>query len=142
MIMPHTGVIDESLYGQEELLMRAKIHAQGSISRFSEGTREDAIAAMYDALSSAMQRYTFPGTTDQTLIVNEGEDLSSDETLFKVLLRSGVFDETVSEEDFDIIAQILDDALESRLVNFDETSFLDITCSLLHQLDVFPFDEI
>lgn len=140
--MPHTGVIDESLQGQDELLMRARIHARGSINRFSEGMREDAIAAMYDALSSAMQRYTIQGTTDQTLIVYDGEDLSSDETLFRVLLRSGVFDETASVEDFDIIAQILDEALENRLESFDETSFLDIACSLLNQLDVFPFDEI
>ncbi len=141
MIMPHTGVIDESLQGQEELLMRARLHARGSISRFSEGRREDAIAAMYDALSSAMQRYAIQGTTDQTLNIYEGEDLSSDEILFRVLLRSGIFDVTTSEEDFDIIVQILDDALENKLESFDETSFLDLSCSLLHQLDVFPFDE-
>jgi len=104
--------------------------------------REDEIAAMYDALSSAMQRYTMQGATDHTLIVYDGEDLSIDETLFRVLLRSGVFDETASVEDFDIIAQILDEALENRLESFDETSFLDIACSLLNQLDVFPFDEI
>jgi hypothetical protein len=103
--------------------------------------KEDAIAAMYDALSSAMQRYAIQGTTDQTLDIYEGEDLSSDETLFRVLLRSGIFDVTTSEEDFDIIVQILDDALENKLESFDETSFLDLSCSLLHQLDVFPFDE-
>lgn len=107
MIMPHTGVIDESLQGQEELLMRARLHARGSISRFSEGRREDAIAAMYDALSSAMQRYAIQGTTDQTLNIYEGEDLSTDEILFKVLLRSGIFDVTTSEEDFDIIVRFL-----------------------------------
>ncbi|MFW9844542.1 MAG: hypothetical protein ACFFEV_08195 [Candidatus Thorarchaeota archaeon] len=129
--LPHTGIIDESLEGEQELLMRARLHTRGGFHRFSQGMISDAIAAFYDALSSAMQRY---------IIVNEiptyNVDISEDSNLFKVIHKSGVFDDTTTLEDFDFIERTLDDALENRLESFDETSFLEIVVSLLNQLEI------
>ena len=50
-------IIDESLEGEAALYMRAKLHVKGGLERFSDGMTADAIAAIYDAISSAMQRY-------------------------------------------------------------------------------------
>ena len=133
--MPHTGVIDESLQGEQELLMRAKLHARGGLDRFSKGMTADAIAAFYDAVSSAMQRL---------IIVREiptnGLDIAQDLELFKVLLKSGILNDTITLEDFDFMQRTLDDAFEDQLESFDETSFLDIALSLLNQLGIIHED--
>ena len=134
--MPHTGVIDETLEGEKELLMRARLHVAGGLNRFSEGTIADAIAAVYDAISSAMQRYVILDGVDHHLIRNENEDISKDEILFRVLLKSGIFDDTTTQEDFDFIEQTLNDAFDNQLETFDETSFLEISFSILNQLGI------
>jgi len=138
--MPHFGVVDESLEEEEALLMRARLHVRGGWIRFSEGRPEDAIAAIYDALSSSMQIFSKSNATDRGLNIAEGEDPSDDLALFKILKRSGVFDGSVSLEDFTYIAQSLDAALENRLAGFDETRFVETTNRLLIQLGVLPFD--
>ena len=136
MKIPHTGIIDETLGGEQELLMRARLHVEGAYSRFSQGMTADAIAAMYDAISLAMQRYVILDGVDYDLIRNDDDDVSDDETLFRVLLKSGIFDDVTTQEDFDFIEQTLDDAFEDELDTFDETSFLEITISLLNQLGI------
>ena len=138
--MPHAGLIDESLDKDEALIMRARLHVKGAWNRFSEGMREDAIAAMYDAVSSAMQSILFRSTSREALVLEDGEDLSDDFTLFKILKRSGVFDESVSIDDFKYLAETLDDVLEKRLVSFDETLFVETVNILLVQLGVIPFN--
>ncbi|TFG31091.1 hypothetical protein EU527_13325 [Candidatus Thorarchaeota archaeon] len=140
--MPHTGVIDETLDGGRELLMRARLHVEGSLRRFSKRMNEDAIAAMYDAISSAMQRYTYPDVVDITLDVSDGEILSDDATLFKILKRSGVIDDSIDTSDFAYISQILDAALENRLESFDKTRFLKLSSNVLFQLRVLTSDEM
>ena len=134
--MPHTGVIDETLVGEKELLMRARLHVEGGFNRFSDGMTADAIAAMYDAISSAMQRFVLLDGVEYNLIRSEDDDVSDDEILFRVLLRSGIFDAVTTQEDFDFIEQTLDDAFEDHLETFDETSFLEISMSLLNQLGI------
>jgi hypothetical protein len=138
--MPHTGLINEAVPIEEALLMRARLHVRGGWIRFSEGRREDAIAAIYDALSSAMQRFLFQSVSGQAMKINKNEDPSNDLTLFTILKRSGIFDESVNLDDFMYIYQTLDDALENRLSSFDETRFIEITNKLLVNLDVLPFD--
>ncbi|MGY5872065.1 MAG: hypothetical protein RTV72_07480 [Candidatus Thorarchaeota archaeon] len=134
--MPHTGVIDETLEGEEALLMRAKLHFQEGLNRFSKGMTADAIAAMYDALSSAMQRIAILNKGNRHLFINEKDDLLIDSSLFKILLQSKIFDESTTEEDFDFIERTLNDAFEDQLESFEETTFLEITIGLLKQLDV------
>ncbi|TFG97834.1 hypothetical protein E4H12_07655 [Candidatus Thorarchaeota archaeon] len=134
--MPHTGIIDEALEGEQELLMRAKLHLKGGLDRFSQGMIADAIAAIYDAISSAMQRFEILDRVNHHLIRNDNDDVSDYKTLFKVLLKSGIFDDATTEEDFDFIEQTLDDACEDQLETFDETSFLEISIGLLNQLGV------
>ena len=135
--MPHTGVIDESLEGEQELLMRARLHTRGGLDRFSQGMTADAIAAFYDAVSSAMQR---------SIIVREipidDVDTSDDLELFKVLLNSGIFNDSTTIEDFDFIERTLEDAIDDQLESFDETSFLEISESLLIQLDIINEGEL
>ena len=134
--MPHTGVIDESLEGEAALYMRAKLHVKGGLERFSDGMTADAIAAIYDAISSAMQRYLFLDDVRCDIQKEDGDDLSDDHVLFEVLLRSGCFDKNTTSRDFEIIEQALDDAFEDRLDSFDETSFLDISLDILRQLGI------
>ena len=136
--MPHTGVIDDSLKGEQELLARAHLHLKGGLDRLENKLEEDAVAALYDAISSAMQRFTYPGVSNQTLIIKEGEDISEDMTLFNVLRRTGIIDNSVSEDDFTYIETVLDDALEYRLSNFNRGKFIETTNRLLMQLHVIP----
>jgi hypothetical protein len=140
IILPHTGLIDESLEGEEALLMRARLHVKGGWKRFSDGETRDAIAAMYDAISSAMQRFLFRNVSENVLALENGEDPSVDFTLFKILKRSGIFDESVSLDDFRYIDQTLNDALEGHLDTFDETRFIEEANILLIQLGVIPFN--
>jgi len=139
--VPHSGLIDESLEREEALLMRARLHVKGGWNRFSEGMREDAIAAIYDALSSAMQRFLFRNVSGKILTLEYDEDPSDDFTLFKILKRSGVFDTSVSLDDFMYIDQTLDDGLENRLDTFDESRFIETANILLIQLGVLPFNQ-
>lgn len=134
--MPHTGIIDESLEGGEMLYMRAKLHVKGGLERFSDGMTTDAIAAIYDAISSAMQRYLLLDDVNCVIKRGEDEDISNDHTLFEVLLRSGCFDKNTTSDDFGFIEQTLDDAIEDRLGSFDETSFLDVSLDILRQLGI------
>ncbi len=99
----------------------------------------DAIAAIYDSISSAMQRFVILDGVDYHLIRND-DDVSDDETLFRVLLRSDIFDDATTQEDYDFIEQTLEDAFEDQLETFDETSFLEITISLLNQLGIVSDD--
>jgi hypothetical protein len=139
-ILPHTGLIDESLQKEDALLMRARLHVRGGWSRFSEGMKADAIAAIYDAISSAMQRFLFQSVSGQVLKLEKDEDPSNDLTLFTILKRSGVFDESVNVDDFIYIDRTLDDALENRMDSFDETRFIEAANILLVQLGVLPFN--
>ncbi|TFG31020.1 hypothetical protein EU528_07255 [Candidatus Thorarchaeota archaeon] len=135
--MPHTGNIDETLDEEQELLMRARLHVKSGLDRFSHGMTVDAIAAFYDAISSAMQRCIIV----REISTNE-VDISEDFTLFKMLLKSGVFNDSITLEDFEYIRQTLEDAFENKLKTFDETSFLDVSESLLMQLGIIKEGEI
>ena len=97
----------------------------------------DAIAAFYDAISSAMQRYIIVRETP-----TNDADISKDSELFKLLLKSGVFNKSTTLEDFEFIEQTLDDALENQLQAFDETRFLEISENLLIQLDIIKEGEM
>lgn len=135
--MPHTGIIDETLDGEQELLMRARLHMKGGLDRFSQGMTADAIAAFYDAVSSAMQRYIIIND-----ILTNDVDISKDFELFKILLRLGVFNDSTTLDDFDFLDQTLEDAFENGLETFDETSFLEICESLLIQLGIIKEGEM
>jgi hypothetical protein len=140
IILPHTGLIDESLEREEALLMRARLHIRGGWNRFSLGMKRDGVAAIYDAVASAMQRFLFQSTPEQALILENDEDPSDDLTLFKILKRSRIFDDSVTLEDFMYLYRMLDDALENRLKSFDETRFIETANILLIQLGVLPFN--
>jgi hypothetical protein len=102
--------------------------------------KRDGVAAIYDAVASAMQRFLFQSTPEQALILENDEDPSDDLTLFKILKRSRIFDDSVTLEDFMYLYRMLDDALENRLKSFDETRFIETANILLIQLGVLPFN--
>jgi hypothetical protein len=139
--MPHAGLIDESLGKTEMLLMRARLHVRGSHIRFSEGRRRDGVAAMYDAVSSAMLMFAQPEMVEKYPHLGQVEDLSDDFALFQALKQSGVFDESVSVSNFKFLSRCLDDALEDRIDMLDETRFVETSHILLLQLGVLPFNE-
>lgn len=112
------------------------------MQRFSEGETEDAIAAMYDAISSAMQRYTYPNVSQKSLTVYDGEALSDDTVLFRVLKRSNILDDSVDESDFDYLCSTLDEALEFQLKSFDIDRFLRLSENLLTQMGVIARNEL
>jgi hypothetical protein len=138
--LPHTGLIDESLDKEEALLMRARLHIRAGWNRLSLGMKNEGVAALYDALSSAMQSFLFQSTPEQELRFEKEDDLSDDLTLFKILKRSEIFDDSVSLDDFMYMIQTLDDALEDRLESFDETRYVETANVLLVQLGVLPFN--
>jgi hypothetical protein len=137
--IPHTGIIDESLVGEQRLLARARLHVKGGLERFARGETADAIAAFYDAVSSAMQRLVLLDGIEYHLLRSD-EDVSEDRTLFRVLLKSGIFSEGTTQDDFDFIEQTLDDAFEGDLETFDEISYTKIAIGLLNQLGVVSED--
>lgn len=139
--MPHAGLIDESLGKVERLLMRARLHVRGSHIRLSEGRTRDGVTAMYDAISSAMQMFTQPELMRDHPLLLEDDDPSDDAMLFRILKRSGIFDESVSASEFAFISLCLDDALEDKMDEFDETKFVETAHVLLLQLGVLPFNE-
>jgi hypothetical protein len=94
----------------------------------------DAVAAFYDAISSAMQMYTYPELSYQIQSEDAKMDLSDDRILFEVLKKSEIIDESITDDDFDYIEKTLDDALENRTSKFDSEKFLDITERLVAQL--------
>jgi hypothetical protein len=132
--LPHAEVIDESLEGIAMLLERVRLHVKGGMQRLKRGEEADAVAALYDAISSAMQRYTYPELANWIIVEDVDADLSDDHTLFQVLRKSGIINDAVLESDFSYIEETLDDALEDRLSDFDKEKFLDITNRLLTQL--------
>ena len=91
---------------------------------------------MYDAISSAMQRYTYPDVPKKPLIVKDGEDLSDDSILFKVLKRSNILNKSVDMAEFEYLSKTLDEALDFQLENFDRIKFLELCRDLLNQMGV------
>jgi hypothetical protein len=107
----------------------------------SEGRVEDAVAALYDALAFAMLHYIDSPKLSEGLLIEEEDNLADDRTLFQILKRSGIFDASVTIEQFDMIFQMMDEAIEYCLDQFDEGEFMRIYNEIMTQLKVIPFDE-
>jgi hypothetical protein len=139
--MPHFGLLDESLPAEKVSLMRSRLHVRGGLIRMSEGRLEDAVAALYDALVFAMLHYIESPKLGKDLLLEEGDNQADDRTLFLILKRSGVFDSTVTLEQFDMIFQKMDESIEFKLESLEQEPFMKIYNNIMTQLKAIPFGE-
>ncbi len=137
--MPHFGLMREDALGPEEgLLMRSKLHIRAGKRRLRQNKLTYGIITLYDALISAMQWYIASSERRKNLRINEGDDLNDDNTLFDILKRSGVLDETFDYRAFNILVE---DALNDSIHSFNHEDILKRFESVMNQLGVMPFDE-
>ncbi len=137
--LPHFGLIDEKALGPVEgPLMRAKLHIRGARRRFERGQITDGILALYDALCSAMDWYIAVPERRNSLVTKEGGDLLNDESLYKVLVRSGVLDGSFNYDEMNFVVT---KALDKEIREFDWRGFLKKVEPVFTGLGVMPFDE-
>lgn len=137
-IMPHFDFIGKmKLKPEEEFLLRARFHIRSGKRRLRQQKITDGIVTLYDALASAMQWYIASPERRTMLLIEENENLNDDHTLFNVLRRSGVIDDTFNYSEFE---HLVEDALgegertlgEEMLASFDR---------VMEQIGIMPFDE-
>ncbi len=137
--MPHAGLMSEKDLGPVEgPLQRAKLHIRGGKRRLRQGKISAGIAALYDALSAAMQWYVAGHERRHALAIRNGDPLIDDRSVYDVLVRSGVLD---GHFDFDAFDLLLERALREEITEYDHRELLAGVDSVLTQLGVMPFDE-
>ncbi len=137
--MPHAGLMNELALGPVEgPLLRARLHIRGGKRRLRQGKWSAGIAALYDALSSAMEWYAAEPERRRKLIVCAGDDLNSDRELYRILVRSGVLDGAF---DFAAFDSLTDRALNENIDVPDAGHIVAGLESVMTQLGVLPFDE-
>ena len=122
--MPHFGLIDDSLNEADASLLRARLHVRGGHIRLSSGRKEDGIAALYDAMLCGMLRFVEDPELKKKLRIAETDDLTDHRTLFIILQKSGIFNQSIAMDDFDYLYQKMDEAIEGELTDFNEEEFL------------------
>jgi hypothetical protein len=122
----------------EAPLQRAKLHIRAGKRRLRQGKISAGIITLYDALISAVEWYVEVPGRREGLQINEGDDLNNEKTLFTVLNRSRVLDETF---DYAAIETLVEKALNSEMIDYDYRAMLKGIESVMTQLGVRPFDE-
>ena len=118
--------------------MRAKLHIRGARRRFERGQITDGILALYDALCSAMDWYISVPERRKRLVTNEEDNLLNDESLYSVLVRSGVLDGSFN---YQKMSSLVERALDKEIQDFDWRGFMKKTDTVFTGLGVMPFDE-
>ncbi len=137
--MPHAGLMDKSALGPAAgPLQRARLHIRGGRRRLAQGKVSAGIVTLYDALEGAMQWYISSPERLAALQVAPGEDLNREETLFRVLQRSGVLGSAFDYKAFDALVE---EALAGELPGYDYRPLLASLEDIMTRLDVMPFDE-
>jgi hypothetical protein len=137
--MPHFGLMNENDLGPVEgPLMRAKLHIRCGRRRLREGKISAGIVTLYDSLVSAMKWYIARTDEKKHLLITEKDDMTDDRSMFEVLRRSGVID---NSQDFAAIDKILERALEDEMQGYDYSEYLATVESILTRIGVLPFDE-
>lgn len=136
--MPHFGLIDDSLGPEEYALQRARLHIRGGKRRLRQGKISAGIVTLYDALVFALDWYIASSDRRRILRIAEGEDLKDDNTVFNVLKRSGVIDDSFN---YGLFNKLVEKSLEQEMSDFDYRDILIKFESLMTQLGVMPFDE-
>jgi hypothetical protein len=139
--MPHFGLVDDTLQQEEASLLRARLHVRGVRIRLSEGRKEDGVAALYDAMLSAMLTFFDSKESRTKLQIDNEVDFNDDRALFIILQKSGIIHPSISLEDFDYLYQKMDEAIEEELTDFDEEQLISGFERIMTNLEVIPFDE-
>ena len=119
-------------------LLRARLHIRGGKRRLRQGKWSAGIAALYDALSAAMEWYAAVPERRRNLVVRPGDDLNSDRDLYCILVRSGVLDGSF---DFYAFDRLTDRALGEDIDVLDPVPVVTGLESVMTLLGVLPFDE-
>jgi hypothetical protein len=85
-----------------------------------------------------MDWYIFPPERRKKLDIKEGEDLNNDQTLYAVLVRSGVLDGRFDYKAFD---KVVEEEASEEMPGYDYAWILQGVESVMTQLGVMPFDE-
>lgn len=137
--MPHAGLMNERAMGPVEgLLQRARLHIRGGKRRLRQGKWSAGIAALYDALSAAMEWFVAAAERRQNIVMQPGDDLNSDRDLYRILVRAGVLDGSF---DYDAFDRLIDRALKEEIEVLDAGPIVTGLESVMTQLGVLPFDE-
>ena len=140
-MMPHTGLIPSDLSPPKGALLRAKLHVHGANERLSNGEIADGFASFYDAVLTAMLRYTLSPQLSGRLLYSDTDDLSDDCQLFSLLKRSGVFSSAISEKDFEYLHEVTYSAIDGR-DEADQVEKVRYTVEIiLNELGVLPILE-
>lgn len=137
--MPHFGLMDEDALGPVEgPLMRARLHIRCGRRRLREGKISAGIVTLYDALTSGMEYYAADEQRRKRLQVREGENLHDEKTLFRVLRRSDVLDDSL---DFSRFYDLVKIAVEEEMPEYDWKGILEQLENIFTQLGIMPFNE-
>jgi hypothetical protein len=137
--MPHAGLMNADEMGPEAAaLQRAKLHIRAGKRRLRQRKVAAGIVTLYDALSAAMEWYMFSPKRRDPLFINAGEDLNDDNTIYNILVRSGVLDGNFDSETFN---RIVIRAFDESLTDYDYSKILEGLESVMTQIGIMPFDE-
>jgi len=137
--MPHAGLMNERAMGPVEgPLFRARLHIRGGKRRLRQEKWSAGIAALYDALSAAMEWYAAVPERRKKLVLRPGDDVNSDTDLYRILVRSEILDGSFDYSAFDALTNR---ALGEDLDTLDAGPIVDGLESVMMQLGVLPFDE-
>ncbi len=137
--MPHFGLMNERLLGSiQGPFQRARLHVRGGKRRLRQGKISAGIVTLYDALLAAMEWYVNAPEHRVGLVIKKGDDLNNDETVYAILVRSGVVD---SAFDFESFSRLTEKALYEELPGYDYRDVLTGIERVMTQLGIMPFDE-
>lgn len=141
--MPHFGLMNpDEMKPAEAAVMRAKLHVRGGKSRISQGKIEAGIAALHDAIISAMQQYFFSTQLKDLLNITDSDfDFTDEKVLFNLLKRSGIIDITFREKDFTYLSIVIEKALDHKLKDFNQKTYFEKYNNLMKQLEIIPYNE-
>ncbi|MHA1995388.1 MAG: hypothetical protein ACW97Z_12670 [Candidatus Hodarchaeales archaeon] len=132
----------EEMKPDEAALLRARLHIRGGKRRLSEGKYAAGVAALHDALIHGMQWYLL--STHPEVVypnIDADYDITDDDTLLQLLQKTPTFSGNSYNEEFQYLSEILDQALSERMVDFDESRYLNIIHNFMMHLGVEPFSE-
>lgn len=137
--MPHFGLMDETKMTQSDAaLLRAKLHLRSGRDRLRQGKLSLGIVTLYDALVSAMRWYILSVERRRDLKLGDIDYLKTDEDIYSVFVRSGIFDHCF---DFDRFEALTSAAPEQELSDVNPEDIIQQVERLMTRLGVMPFDE-
>lgn len=138
--MPHAGLmIERQMNDEKGPLLRAKLHIRSGNRRLRQGKIAAGIVTLYDALVGALEWYFASPERRSKLIINDGDNLKDEKTMYKILVRSKVLDGKFDFEEF--VDKIVDKALYDEMQDYNYITMLKDIEHVMTQIGIMPFDE-